>query len=78
MSRRQRPTVNTRPEADRHAGPDERVVSIFSPRHKTGALVSFRETTDPYTGRPIFVVEVYAADPGVVVRVNGQDHQAPR
>jgi hypothetical protein len=68
--------------ADRYAAPRERIAEVFSPASPDhparGCLVSVREVENAGTGHRGLVIEVYRADPGVFVRINGRDYRAAR
>lgn len=69
--RRPRPTVK-RGVADRYAFDRETVVEIHSQALGKGCLLAVRETPDG-----ALILEAYAADPGVFVRVNRADYPLP-
>lgn len=61
-----KPTVSLRNTANTYAGPDERIIEIGNgvhtdPGHK-GALISLRNLPDG-----TFRIEVYRADPGILL-----------
>ena len=62
-----RPTVKTKCPAAAFAGPDERIVEIWDSGTQKGCLISIRAV------RGDLIIEAYRGDPGVIVRVNGED-----
>ena len=80
-----KPTIKTRCVANTYAGSTEAIAEIHSPAEKDngmlvhparGCLVSVREVENAGTGHRGLVIEVYRADPGVFVRINGRDYKA--
>ena len=75
-------SLKTRCVADRYAGERERIAEVFSPAQEghgaRGCLISVREVENAGTGHRGLVIEVYRADPGVFVRINGRDYRAAR
>jgi hypothetical protein len=65
---RNRPTIKTPCVADRYVSGPERIAEVHSRRLQLGCLISVRETD---AGK--LVIEVYSADPGVVVRIDARD-----
>lgn len=66
-----KPSVKTRCPANQYTGPSERIVEFSA--GALGGLISFRALGDG-----TLRVEVYCADPGVIVRAGGRDVPAHR
>lgn len=67
-----KPSIKTRCIAENYAAEGERIAEIWDPNTRLGCLVSVRT----FNGETI--VELYRADPGVVVRVASVDRKAPQ
>lgn len=68
-----KPTVITKCVANTYTGPNERIVEVSDREMGRGCLISVRRVLTEDGGK--LVVNVYAADPGVVLHINGQELQ---
>ena len=82
MPRTRRPSIKPARPANQYAGTTETIAEVFSPateaRPHRGCLVSVREVENAGKGGRGLVIEIYRADPGVFVRINGRDYRAAR
>lgn len=85
-----KPTIKTKCVANTYTSQGETIAEVWSPAEKDngihvhparGCLISVREVENAgERGKPAgrgLVIEVYRADPGVFVRINGRDYKLP-
>lgn len=75
-------TISRARVADRYAGSGEAIAEVSSRavngHPARGCLVSVRQVENAGRGARGLIIEVYRADPGVFVRINGRDYRAAK